>query len=173
MPRGAPIGTGNDNPPFRFYGRRKGRKLRPRRQHLVDEVLPQLRIDLQDAATPDRLFDFAPAEIWLEIGFGGGEHLAWQARANPEIGLIGAEPYINGIATLLARLEDDPAANIRIWPEDARPLLTALPQASLARVFILHPDPWPKTRHAARRIVGPETLELLAAAMADGASLRI
>ena len=146
---------------------------RPTRRDLLDAQLPKLAIALDEAGDPRRLFDPAPAEIWLEIGFGTGEHLAALATAHREIGFLGAEPYINGVASLIARIDEASLANIRLWPDDTRPLLDALPDASLARVFILHPDPWPKTRHAARRIVAPQTLDQLARTMQDGATLRL
>ena len=109
----------------------------------------------------------------MEIGFGGGEHLAAQAAANPEIGLIGCEIFENGIAKLLARIERGRLENIRIFPDDARLLIPALPPASINRVFILFPDPWPKRRHHKRRLVSEETLDGLAEIMTDAAELRL
>jgi len=112
-------------------------------------------------------------EVWLEVGFGGGEHLFWQAQQNPDDGLIGAEPYENGVVKLLSKLEAAPLPNIRIHMGDARDIIDALPNASLGRVFILFPDPWPKKRHQKRRIVAPATLGALARTMRPGAELRL
>lgn len=160
----------------RFYGRRRGRRLRAGQQRLLDERLPALRLDLPagDAPVePAGLFAAPVRDIWLEIGFGGGEHLVWQAQQNPDIGLIGAEPYINGVARLLSHMEETGTANIRILPDDVRPLLARLAPNSLGRAFILFPDPWPKARHQARRIVNDEVLDHLARALRPGAELRL
>jgi tRNA (guanine-N7-)-methyltransferase len=129
------------------------------------------------ALLPRLLFDPAqplpPAPRWLEIGFGAGEHIAWQAAAAPDVTLIGCEVYRNGIAALLSQVERRGLGNIRIWPDDARLLIDRLPDASLARVFLLFPDPWPKARHAERRFVGPANLASLARVMQPGAELRV
>jgi tRNA (guanine-N7-)-methyltransferase len=157
------------------YGRRRGRPLRAARAVLIDELLPRLTIPAPAAGTfldPSSLFATPPQAVWLEIGFGAGEHLAAQAEAHPEIGLIGAEPYINGIAGLLARVQQAGLANIRLWPDDIRLLLPALPAASIARVFVLFPDPWPKARHHKRRLIAPPFLDALARIMTPGAELR-
>ena len=111
-------------------------------------------------------------DVWLEIGFGAGEHLHWQALHNPRVGVIGAEPFVNGVAKLLSKMENEPAPNIRIHMDDARDIIAALPDASLGRVFILFPDPWPKTRHHKRRFLQTETLDHLARVMKRGAELR-
>jgi len=151
----------------RFYGRRKGRPLRKGQQQLIDTLLPRLAIALPDAGKldPKSLFPHKPAQVWLEIGFGGGEHLAEQARANRDVGLIGCEVFLNGIATLLAQVSANALDNVRLYPEDARDLLDALPDGSLDRVFLLFPDPWPKRRHADRRFIRPANLDLLARPM--------
>jgi tRNA (guanine-N7-)-methyltransferase len=117
------------------------------------------------------LFPRPVDEVWLEIGFGGGEHLAAQAERHPEIGFIGSELFVNGIARLVAAVADGGLDNVRIFDEDARLLLPALPEAGLGRAFVLFPDPWPKHRHAARRFVSRANLEALAFALADGAEL--
>jgi tRNA (guanine-N7-)-methyltransferase len=138
-------------------------------------LLPALRLDLSSPA-PGRVEDLFPVpvrEVWLEIGFGGGEHLAEQARRNPDIGFIGAEPFVNGVAKLISALDASPLHNIRVIGDDVRPLFGWLPAGSLARVFILFPDPWPKRRHESRRIISPATLAGLARAMHPGASLRL
>ncbi len=111
--------------------------------------------------------------LWLEVGFGGGEHLVAQAEANPGVGLIGCEPFVNGTAQALGRIEAAGVANVRLHPGDARDLIELLPAGALSRVFLLYPDPWPKSRHHARRFVNAETLDALARAMAPGAELRL
>ena len=157
-----------------FYGRRKGRALRRARGQLLETLLPQIRIELADGGLdPAALFDPTIAGTWLEIGFGGGEHLAAQARANPAVGIIGCEPFINGTARLLGEIERDNIENIRIYPDDARDVIDALPDASIDRIFILFADPWPKRRHNRRRFVGPENLPKLSRIMKDDAELRL
>ena len=111
--------------------------------------------------------------LWLEIGFGSGEHLAAQAAANPQVGVIGAEPFLNGVVGALGHVQTQALGNIRLHMGDALDVLDRLPDASLARAFLLHPDPWPKTRHAKRRFVNPGPLGLLAAKLMPGAELRI
>lgn len=158
----------------RFYGRRKGRPLRQRQQALVDAALPSLEIaEGEGTLDPRMLFDPPRERVWMEIGFGGGEHLAHQAAMHPDIGFIGSEPYLNGVASLLDHMEQAGLANIRIQPDDVRPLLARLPDASIERLFILFPDPWPKNRHHRRRIVGPETIPEFARILADGGLLRL
>ena len=134
-----------------------------------------MRIDLPERGVldPQRLFPVAPAEIWLEIGFGAGEHLVANAAAHPDVGFLGAEVFENGVVKLLAEVQRQELGNIRIFVDDARLLLAALPEACLGRVFILFPDPWPKARHHKRRMVSPETLDQLARTMQDGAELRL
>ena len=152
-----------------LYGRRRGRALRSgQRQHL-ETTLPLLSFALpaQGAFDPRALFAAPVAAIWLELGFGGGEHLAAQAEAYPEIGFIGAEVYANGVAKCLAEIERRQLANIRILMNDARPLVAALAEGSVARVFVLFPDPWPKERHKKRRLVARGFLDDVARAMAD------
>lgn len=157
-----------------FHGRRRGRPLRPGRQERLARLLPALSIALDaDIADPRDLFPGWPEDVWLEIGFGAGEHLAAVAAANPATGCIGCEPFINGVARLVDRIDSDGLSNIRIVPDDARLLLDRLPDACLGRVFILFPDPWPKKRHWRRRIVGPDTLPVLARVMRPGAELRL
>ena len=166
------------SPPARpvFYGRRQGRRLRPHRAQLWDTLLPNLRVVVPAGSAridPRSLFAPPISDVWLEIGFGGGEHIAAQAEANPQVGLIGAEPFVNGVATLLANIDERPLTNIRIFPDDVRLLLAAIEDVSIARAFILFPDPWPKLRHHRRRIVGPQTLDALARILVDGAELRL
>lgn len=160
---------------LRSFGRRRGRRLSVRQQRLLDEVLPRLAIDI--AAPCPRvvaeLFAAKVSEVWLEIGFGGGEHLLWQARANPSVGIIGCEVFEDGLVKALSAIESDAVANIRLGTGDARELLRWLPAASLRRVFILFPDPWPKKRHAKRRLINRALLDQLARVMQPGAELRI
>ena len=159
-----------------LYGRRVGRPLRPQRQALVDNLLPSVEVVTPitgEAVSPASLFPSPYDAYWLEIGFGAGEHLAWQARANPHIGIIGCEPYLNGVARLLADMDEGNLANIRIFRDDARFLLATLPDASISRIYILFPDPWPKARHHKRRIVGPSALPELTRILCNGAELRI
>jgi len=121
---------------------------------------------------PAALFPHAEA-IWLEVGFGGGEHLAFQAAHNSKVGHIGAEPFINGVAKLLSQIDDQGLQNIRIHFGDARPLLEALPDAALSRMFVLHPDPWPKKRHHKRRMISPWFFSEAARLLKPGSELRI
>ena len=158
----------------RTYGRRHGHRLRPRQLALLRQVLPRLRVPSdRPEFDPQALFDFRPREVWLEIGFGGGEHLIWQATRNPDIGLIGCEPYMNGVARALAGIEEQKLANVRLHDGDAREILPLLPTASVGRAFLLFPDPWPKKRHHKRRFVTPSTLGQLARILKPGAELRI
>jgi len=155
-----------------LYGRRKGPKLSAHQQHLLDTLLPELALHLKAGADPRAYFDSIVEDVWLEVGFGAGEHLLWQAEHNPIIGLIGAEPYENGVAKLLSKVEASAARNIRIHRGDARDVIDVLPDASVGRVFILFPDPWPKTRHHKRRFIQTDMLDRLARVMKPGAELR-
>lgn len=158
-----------------WHGRRHGRSLTAHRQGLLDELLPRLRVPLpaQGFVDLDRLFPHPVDDIWLEVGFGSGEHLAEQARRRPDIGFIGAEVFVNGVAALLGQIERLGLTNLRVFDDDVRLLLTRLPDACIGRMFLLFPDPWPKTRHAKRRFVGPANLPVLARLLADDAELRI
>lgn len=162
---------------IRFFGRRKGKKLRVTGQTLVDELLPKLAIPLPAEGSggldPASLFPEPKKDYWLEVGFGGGEHAAWQAEHNPDVGLIGAEVFLNGIASLLGHIGRSSLTNIRIYPEDVRPFLMSLADACLSRVFVLFPDPWPKARHADRRFINNSNLDLLVRLMKPGAILRV
>ncbi len=148
---------------------------------MLETLLPKLMLELKPGGDP-RLY-FCEGEIscvWLEVGFGGGEHLVWQAQTHRDVGIIGAEPYISGVAKLLAKIapparEADGGGalpNIRIYMEDAHDIVAALPDRSLSRVFVLFPDPWPKTRHHKRRFIQTEILSELARVMTPGAELR-
>jgi tRNA (guanine-N7-)-methyltransferase len=162
-----------------LYGRRHGKRLRPGQRRLLDELLPRLAIPGVDPAlNPDRIpLDraalFGDMPVWLEIGFGGGEHLADAAAANPDVGLIGCEPFVNGVAMALGRIAAAGLTNVRLHPGDARDLIEVLPPEVLGRVFLLYPDPWPKARHHRRRFANAENLAALRRAMAPGAELRL
>jgi tRNA (guanine-N7-)-methyltransferase len=201
----------------KLYGRRKGPKLSQHQERLLETLLPELALRLEPARDPRGYFASVD-DVWLEIGFGAGEHLLWQAEQHPNVGLIGAEPYVSGIAKLLSKLaalsedelplspssggegqgegvspsgksfENEPVEapphpdplprkwgrgeNVRVYDDDARNILDALPDASLGRVFLLFPDPWPKTRHHKRRFVQMEMLDVLARVMKSGAEFR-
>ena len=151
--------------PLRSFGRLKSRPIKPRQAALVDTLLPRIAVDL--AAPP-----LVQGETWLEIGFGGGEHLAEQAARRPEVRFLGAEPFLNGAASALRHIDERGLENVRLHVGDARDLAAALPDASLARVFILFPDPWPKARHRKRRLVNPAFAAELARVLAPGGRLR-
>jgi tRNA (guanine-N7-)-methyltransferase len=140
------------------YGRRQGHRLHPRQALLVEELLPRLRFDLSQNEPLSTCFD-RPAERYvLEIGFGGGEHLAARALASPDTGYIGCEPFLNGVAKLLLAISENDIGNIRIHDDDARDVLAALPDGQLDEVYLLYPDPWHKLRHHKRRFISQENL---------------
>ncbi len=156
----------------RLYGRRTGHKLRVGQAALVEDLLPQLSVPATGDLTAESLFgDDRP--LWLEIGFGRGEHMGTQAEANPNVGIIGAEPFLDGVVGALLEVEARSLTNIRLHNGDALDILDRVAPASLDRVFLLHPDPWPKTRHAKRRFVNPGPLDLVARALKPGGELRI
>lgn len=157
-----------------LYGRRIDKPLRARQAQLMETLLPRVAV-LDPEAGPIDLVQLFPQaeEIWLEVGFGGGEHLAWQAAHNPDVSMIGAEPFINGVAKLLTQIDEQNLENIRVHFGDARPLMEALPDASLAKVFVLHPDPWPKARHHKRRMISPWFFAQAARLLKSGGILRV
>lgn len=169
----APAGD-DEREPLRgaFFGRRKGKRLRDRQADLVSTLLPKLRLPQEGPLSPHDLFEGPLDDVWLEIGFGGGEHLIAQAQAHRSIGIIGCEPFINGMAKLLGRVDDENLANVRLHDADAIPVLARLPEASIGRAYILYPDPWPKRRHRKRRIISDETLSMLARVIRPGGMLR-
>ena len=162
-----------------YYGRFKGRALRASQAALVRDDLARLSpgpVGWQQNPNRDPLDLhqlFADRPVWLEVGFGGGEHLVHQARANPHVGFIGCEPYINGVAMLLGKIRSANVSNLAVHPGDVRNLFDVLPDASIHRAFVLYPDPWPKKRHHRRRFVTPQFLTPLARVMAKGALLRL
>ncbi len=155
-----------------LYGRRKGKPLAAYQDELVDRLLPHLAVDLSAPVDPSCLFAPARADIWLEIGFGAGEHLLSAAARHPDVGLIGCEPFVNGVARVLADLAGADLRNIRLHCGDAGELIDRLPDASLGRVFLFYPDPWPKRRQRKRRFVSDAMLARLARVMRGGAQLR-
>ncbi|HKM88540.1 MAG TPA: tRNA (guanosine(46)-N7)-methyltransferase TrmB [Xanthobacteraceae bacterium] len=160
--------------PRAFFGRRKGHKLRPRQARLIDTLLPRLAIDLGHPAPPElrTLFPVPVSEVQLEIGFGGGEYMIAQAAARPRTGFIGVEPFVNGMAKALSAIEGAGLQNIRLHFDDATGLIAWLPDASLARIDLIHPDPWPKRRHWKRRFVQDQTIAQLARILQRGGELR-
>ena len=156
----------------RLYGRRAGHKLRQGQAALLEELLPQVAVPEDGALTAERLFGGA-RPLQLEIGFGSGEHLAAQAAAHPGHGFIGCEPFLNGVVGALGHIRDGALSNVRLHMGDALGVLERLPDASLARVYLLHPDPWPKARHAKRRMVNPGPLDLIAAKLMPGGEFRL
>lgn len=160
---------------LRSYGRRRTRKLSASRDALWQHTLPGLRPRLVDlrAGTPEAIFGQPLSDIWFEIGFGGGEHLVWQAEAYPGVGIIGCEPFVDGVVKTIAVLEQRHLRNVRLHDDDARDVLAALPDGAIGRVFILFPDPWPKLRHRKRRLVSADLIQALARVMRAGAELRL
>ncbi len=158
------------HPPLRSFGRIKSRTIKPRQAALMDTLLPRLRVP----AEPFEPRALAPEarEAWLEIGFGGGEHMAAQAGRRPDVLIIGAEPFQNGVASALRHIDEQGLGNVRLHDGDVRELIARLPEASLERVFILFPDPWPKARHNKRRLVQGETVAELARVLKPGGALR-
>jgi tRNA (guanine-N7-)-methyltransferase len=160
------------SPPDRLYGRQKGKGLRPRQEWLLAKLLPRV-------SWPQVPFAMAPREIWLEVGFGGGEHAFELAAAHPDIGFIAAEVFETGICSLLSRIAPDHVeepqlpANLRLFTDDARPLLRGMAGGGLAKLFLMFPDPWPKARHAKRRFVHPELVAEAARVLRPGGEWRI
>jgi tRNA (guanine-N7-)-methyltransferase len=163
-----------------FYGRKRGKTIKPHQKlWLAQDLGTLVPPGIDPAANPDRLAvdpqAWFPGKtgIWLEIGFGGGEHLVHQAALHPDTGIIGCEPFINGVVMLLGKIRRAGVQNLALYPGDVRDLFDVLPEACLSRVFLNYPDPWPKTRHNRRRFVTPQYLEPLARVMKPGAVLRL
>jgi tRNA (guanine-N7-)-methyltransferase len=157
-----------------FFGRRKGHKLRPNQQRLIDTLLPRLAVDLTQPAPPElkALFPVPVSDVQLEIGFGGGEYLTAQAQSEPNKGFIGVEPFVNGLAKALTAIESKSLRNVRLHFDDAADLIAWLPEHSLARIDLIHPDPWPKRRHWKRRFVQDEMVTRLARTLRPGGEFR-
>lgn len=158
----------------RLHGRQKGHPLRVRQARLIETLLPRLRVPLDEPCPADlkTLFPVPVDAVHLEIGFGGGEHLAFRAGDNPGLGYIGCEPFVNGVAKVLVEVEERALANIRLHDDDASQVIDWLPDAALDRVWLLYPDPWPKRRHRKRRFLSGDNLDALARVMKPGAELR-
>lgn len=156
--------------PRRLYGRRLGRPLKGARRNVLDALLPELEIDPTNMG---ELFSRPVEQTWLEIGFGNGEHVISLMKAHPSYGFIACEPFINGMAAFLKTLDESelPQDNIRVLMDDAILLVDALPDNAIDRIYVLNPDPWPKSRHHKRRIISPENLDRFARIMAPGAQL--
>ena len=166
--------------PFRnFYGRTRGKTLKAsQRVYLSEDLAPLSPGAVSWEENPDRIpldlgARFGGRPVWLEIGFGGGEHLVHQAASNPDVGIIGAEPFINGVAMLLGKIRAAGVSNLAVHPNDVRDLFDVLPEASIDRAFLLYPDPWPKKRHHRRRFVNPGYLQPLARVLRPGAIFRV
>lgn len=160
-------------PASSFFGRRKGKPLSPNQQGLLDDLLPRLRLDPthpeKDLST---LFPNKPDRIWLEIGFGGAEHMASQAERNADVGMIGCEPFVNGVVKALSQIKERQIDNIRLYDEDAAHILDWLPEASIDRLFLLYPDPWHKKRHWKRRFVSSRNLDRFVRILKPGGIFR-
>lgn len=159
-----------DHPPLRSYGRLKSRPIKPRQAALVETRLPELRVP-SGPLEPAKIMPGA-RETWVEIGFGGGEHMAAQAARHPDVLILGAEPFTNGVASAVRHIDERGLANVRVHDGDVREMIARLPDASIARVFILFPDPWPKARHHKRRLVQADTIAELARVLKPGGLLR-
>ncbi|MEO7411593.1 MAG: tRNA (guanine(46)-N(7))-methyltransferase TrmB, partial [Sphingomicrobium sp.] len=156
----------------RLYGRSSGHKLRQGQAELLETLLPQIAVPEDGEISAERLFgDQRP--LHFEIGFGSGEHLAHRADLLPDHGFIGCEPFINGVATALGHVREQHLANVRLWSGDALQVLQRVPDAALLILYLLHPDPWPKARHAKRRMVHDGPVDLFAAKVKPGGELRI
>ena len=181
----------NGTTDYRFYGRRKGKKLKPSREVLLEAFLPKVRlpeITGQTEIDPASCFSLPVQSVWLEIGFGGGEHLAEQSRRRPQTGFIGAEVFLNGVTSLLTHLTgmerrgdvdenvglaEGRVDNVRVYDEDVRDILPCFKAGSFERIYVLFPDPWPKRRHTDRRFIGPKNLPVLARLLKSGGELRV
>jgi tRNA (guanine-N7-)-methyltransferase len=160
----------SEPPRLRSFGRLKTRTIKPRQAALMESLLPTLRPPTQPF--DPRALKADAAEVWLEIGFGGGEHMAAQAARRPELLILGAEPFQNGVASALRHIEEAALTNVRVLDGDARELMALMPDASLDRIFVLFPDPWPKSRHNKRRIVQAESVAEFARLLKPGGRLR-
>ena len=164
--------TGAGHGPIRSFGRTRSRTIKPKQAALIDTLLPGIALDLSAGPIDPGALMPEAAEVWLEIGFGGGEHMAAQAGRRPEALVLGAEPFWNGAASALRHIDEAHLSNVRLHVGDARDLVAALPDSALDRVFILFPDPWPKIRHHKRRLIQAETVTELARVLKPGGRLR-
>ena len=171
-----PLKSGDPTTINRLYGRSSGHKLRKGQAELVETLLPAIAVPPEGEITSERLFGDAKGSgrpLHLEIGFGGGEHLAYRADLLPDHGFIGCEPFLNGVAQALTHIRDQKLANVRLWTGDGLDVLRRLPDGSLTMVYLLHPDPWPKARHAKRRMMNDGPVDLIAAKMKAGGEFRV
>ena len=155
-----------------LHGRRKGKPLRTHQNDLVQSLLPKISVDVSKKVDLTALFGHEPKELWIEIGFGGGEHLAADARNNPQVSFIGCEPFINGVAKMLANIEQNELSNVRLHAGDAFDVLRALPDACATRINLLYPDPWPKRRQRKRRFVSDHSVNEFARLLKSGGEFR-
>jgi len=164
---GAAMTYNRETEQFRTFGRTKGRALTPTQKDMMDRIYPKVVWDSEKDGAKDR-----PRPLWLEVGFGGGEHLAHQAKTNPDVEILGAEPFLNGVAKAVKHIDDNDLENVRLYQGDVRTVLNDLNENSLDRAFVLFPDPWTKTRHHKRRLINEEFLGSLHRALKPGAELR-
>ena len=174
MPAVREVDKLSDSPGRRFFGRRKGHRLRAHQAALIDALLPRLALDLREKAPEPltALFPLRATEVRLEIGFGGGEHLIAEAGRSPHTGFLGCEPFVNGMAKALAAIETQKLNNVRVHLGDAMPVLSWLPSASLAGIDLIYPDPWPKRRHWKRRFIQDDTIAAMARVLRPGGLFR-
>lgn len=158
-----------DQNAYRVYGRRRGKRMTATHEHMLTDILPDYTVDVE---APLAAFADVARPFWLEVGFGGGEHLLHQARGNPDVNFLGCEPFFEGVARALEEVTENNIGNVRLFADDARKVIDALPDGSVDRLFILFPDPWRKTRHHKRRFIGPANLPRLSRILADGAEFR-
>ena len=159
----------------RLYGRSKGKPLRLGQQALVDDLLPRISVPAEGAVSSARLFGDAEGHerpLHFEIGFGGGEHLAFRAALLPDHGFIGAEPFVNGVAQALVHVRDGALGNVCLHMGDALEVLSRVPDGALDMIYLLHPDPWPKARHAKRRMMNDGPVDLFARKLRPGGEFR-
>ncbi|MBZ6378240.1 tRNA (guanosine(46)-N7)-methyltransferase TrmB [Pacificimonas flava] len=156
----------------RLYGRTKGHRLRPGQQQLLDDMYPALAVPEEGPVTSQELFG-ENRPLHFEVGFGGGEHLAYRADLLPDHGFIGAEPFVNGVVSALQHIRDDRLPNVRLHMGDALEVLERVPDAALSFLYLLHPDPWPKARHSKRRMMNPGPLDLFARKLKPGGIFRL
>lgn len=155
------------------WGRRQSRPLKDNQRKAMADLWPKVSLELPEQAMINTSELFAPPfkDLWVEIGFGGGEHLATQAARHPDVGFVGCEPFVNGVATLMVQIQEQSLHNIRIVKDDARLLLARLPDQSVGAIFVLFPDPWPKKRHNKRRIIQDASVDAFSRILKPAGSL--
>ena len=175
MTNSVPKSNPGESPELRSFARTRTRGLTARQQDVVDRLCEDITIgsNVNGGHDTAALFDGKFDDVWIEIGFGGGEHLLWQARNNPDVGLIGCEPFRDGVVRVMTAIDSEKLSNIRLLADDARPLLRSLQPQSIGRAFVLFADPWPKKRHNKRRLINPRLAHLLARVLKPNAELRV